>query len=210
MKILCCYVKIVCSTTVTVVCHVVLCVSSTLYCTCILLVLLLLSILYFKEEQRIHCFQLGFIFNMISKFAVTNLIVTLYVAVLSDIQHSFCTTIQISMVMWINYVVECHTISFVYMYFVSQWNELLCVYVVSEYIQLSLQFFQLTCILATFVVLLLLNVFSCKTVIMKAFILKLGENVGTSFIFSLANFGRSSLNGYVVITTKWQAIIWFQ
>ena len=50
--------------------------------------------------------------------------------------------------------------------------------------------------------LLLLNVFSCKTVIMKVFILKLGENVGTSFIFSLANFGRSSLNGYVVITTK--------
>ena len=37
---------------------------------------------------------------------------------------------------------------------------------------------------------------------MEAFVLKLGENVGTSFIFPLANFGRSSLNGYVVITTK--------
>ena len=65
---------------------------------------------------------------------------------------------------------------------------------------LLIQCFQLS--LATFVVLLLLNVFSCKTVIVKAFILKLGENVDTSFIFSLANFGRSSLNGYVVITTK--------
>ena len=37
---------------------------------------------------------------------------------------------------------------------------------------------------------------------MKAFILKLGEDVGTSFIVSPANFGGSSLNGYVVITTK--------
>ena len=37
---------------------------------------------------------------------------------------------------------------------------------------------------------------------MKAFILKLGENVDTSFILSLANSGRSSLNGYVLITTK--------
>ena len=50
--------------------------------------------------------------------------------------------------------------------------------------------------------LLLLNVFLCITVIMKVFILKLGENVGKPFIFSLANFGGSSLNGYVVITTK--------
>ena len=38
--------------------------------------------------------------------------------------------------------------------------------------------------------------------IMEAFVLKLGQNVGTSFIFLLANFGRSSLNAYVVITTK--------
>ena len=37
---------------------------------------------------------------------------------------------------------------------------------------------------------------------MKAFTLKLGEYVGTSFIFSLANFGRTLLNAYVVITTK--------
>ena len=32
---------------------------------------------------------------------------------------------------------------------------------------------------------------------MKGFVLKLGENVGTSFIFSVANFGRSLLNAYV-------------
>ena len=56
--------------------------------------------------------------------------------------------------------------------------------------------------LATLWFLLLLNVFSYKIVIMEAFVLKSGENVGTSFIFSLANFGRSSLNAYVVITTK--------
>ena len=30
--------------------------------------------------------------------------------------------------------------------------------------------------------------------IIEAFVLKLGENVGTSFIVLLANFGRSSLN----------------
>ena len=55
--------------------------------------------------------------------------------------------------------------------------------------------------------LLLDNVFSYKTVIMEAFVLKLGEYVGTSFIFSLANFRISSLNAYVVITTKLQAIV---
>ena len=44
--------------------------------------------------------------------------------------------------------------------------------------------------------------FSYKTVIIKVFVLKLGDNVGTSFIFSLANFGRSSMDAYVVITTK--------
>ena len=37
---------------------------------------------------------------------------------------------------------------------------------------------------------------------MEAIVMKLGENVGTSFIFSLTNFGKSSLNAYVVITTK--------
>ena len=41
---------------------------------------------------------------------------------------------------------------------------------------------------------------------MEAFVLKLGENVRTSFIFSLANFEKSSPNAYVVITTKLQAI----
>ena len=69
-------------------------------------------------------------------------------------------------------------------------------------LQLYIQCFQLTVVRPLLWFLLLVNVFSHKTVIMKAFVLKLGENVGTSFIFSLANFGRSSLNGYVVITTK--------
>ena len=35
---------------------------------------------------------------------------------------------------------------------------------------------------------------------METFVFKLGENVCTLFIFSLAHFGRSSLNAYVVIT----------
>ena len=34
---------------------------------------------------------------------------------------------------------------------------------------------------------------------MEALVLKLGGNVGTAFIFSLDNLGRSSLNAHVVI-----------
>ena len=49
---------------------------------------------------------------------------------------------------------------------------------------------------------LLLNVFSCKNVIMKAIILKSELLVEASFIFLFANYGRSSPNGYVVIATK--------
>ena len=56
------------------------------------------------------------------------------------------------------------------------------------------QCFQLSLHMATFVV---FATTLCKTVIMKAFILKLGENIGTSFLFSLANLGRSSLSVYV-------------
>ena len=66
--------------------------------------------------------------------------------------------------------------------------------VIDFLIDLCVQCFQLS--LATFVV------FATKTVILEAFVLKPGENVGTSFIFSLANFGRSSLNVYVVIIIK--------
>ena len=49
---------------------------------------------------------------------------------------------------------------------------------------------------------LLLNVFLCKNVIMKAIILKSELLVDASFIFLFANCGRTSLNGYVVIVTK--------
>ena len=51
-------------------------------------------------------------------------------------------------------------------------------------------------------VFLLLNVFSCKNVIMEDIILKSELLVGTSFIFLFANCGRTSLNCYAVIVTK--------
>ena len=49
---------------------------------------------------------------------------------------------------------------------------------------------------------LLLNVFSCKNVIMKAIILKSELLVEASFISLFASYGRSSPNGYVVIAAK--------
>ena len=73
----------------------------------------------------------------LASFAVTN-IVTLYVCSVSDIQLVFALLFEYQWLCEFSYVVECYAISFVY--FVSHWNEPLCVYVVSEYmyIQLSL------------------------------------------------------------------------
>ena len=49
---------------------------------------------------------------------------------------------------------------------------------------------------------LLLNVFLCKNVIMKAIILKSELLVDASFIVLFVNCGRASLDRYVVIATK--------
>ena len=122
VKILCtCVNKLPYSTTVTVVCDVVLCISSTLLLQLVLFILLL-NILSFTGELSVHCFTATNIYTVLCAF--------------NDMWHSF-TLNYLNIEGYVSSVMlwKVNDSNILFVYFVSHCNEPLCV---GEYIQLSL------------------------------------------------------------------------